>query len=100
MIFKVFIEPYLRACFAMPALPALRLPLAAERRKKDQLENFFPVKIGTVAGNGVSALSAIPFNGSGDVRAALFSDGIARHAADAVTIEAGALVDFFPWRSW
>ena len=100
VIFKVFIEPYLRACFAMPALPALRLPLAAERRKKDQLENFFPVKIGTVAGNGVSALSAIPFNGSGDVRAALFSDGIARHAADAVTIEAGALVDFFPWRSW
>ena len=100
VIFKVFIEPYLRACFAMPAASALRLPLSAERRKKDQLENYFPVSIQAANGDGPSALSAIPFNGSGDVRAALFSDGIARHAADAATIAAGSIVDFFPWRSW
>lgn len=99
VIFKVFIEPYLRTCFSMPPASALRLPLAAERRKKDQLENYFPVRIEAANGDGPSALSAIPFNGSGDVRAALFSDGIARHAADAATIAAGSVVDFFPWRA-
>ena len=99
VVFKVFIEPFLHACFGLLAPAAIHLPLEAERVKKDFLQNYFPVRINTANKNGASALSAIPFNSSGDVRAALFSDGIARHSADVAKIEAGMPVEFFPWRS-
>ncbi|MFO1472656.1 MAG: molybdopterin molybdotransferase MoeA [Turneriella sp.] len=98
VIFRIFIEPYLRFCSGIHSAPPLALPLAESRRKKDSLENLFPVKIKTNT-NSLPALAQLPFNGSGDVRAALFSDGIAAHPAGQAELAAGSIVDFYPWRS-
>ena len=99
VIFRIFIEPYLRQCLGTHAAPPLALPLAESRRKKDSLENFFPVKIETST-SSLPTLRPLPFNGSGDVRAALFSDGLVVHPAEQAELAAGSVVDFFPWRSF
>lgn len=98
VIFRIFIEPFLRRSLGMPDALPLCLPLAEARRKKDTLENFFPVKIESVSGS-VSTLSELPYNGSGDIRAALFSDGLAAHPAATSELATGAMVDFYPWRT-
>lgn len=97
VIFRIFIEPYLRKCLGMGTGLSVALPLADGRRKKDALENFFPVKVETTV-NSISTLAQLPFNGSGDIRAALFSDGIARHPATVAELAGGSVVDFYPWR--
>lgn len=97
VIFRIFIDPFLRSCFGMHSSSALALPLNAPRSKKDTLENYFPVKLETGANTG-SGLSPLKFNSSGDVRAALFSDGIAAHPAGQAELAAGSFVDFYPWR--
>lgn len=99
VIFRILIEPYLRQCLGMHAAPPIALPLAGNRRKKDSLENFFPVKIETST-SSLPTLRPLPFNGSGDVRAALFSDGLVVHPAEQAELAAGSVVDFFPWRSF
>lgn len=98
VIFKIFIEPFVRRSLGMPDALPLRLPLAEARRKKDKLENFFPVKVESVSGS-VSTLVQLPYNGSGDIRAALFSDGLAAHPAATGELASGSLVDFYPWRA-
>lgn len=98
VIFRIFIAPFIRHCLGMARAAEITLPLATSRRKKDSLEHFFPVKI-DAAGGSLTTLAALPFNGSGDIRAALFSDGIARHPAAAAELAEGSVVDFYPWRS-
>jgi len=99
VVFKVFVAPFLRRSLGMPSAHELRLPLQRERQKKDSLQHYFPVRLVAPAVTAsFNVLQVMPFNSSGDVRAALFSDGIARHPADAATVDAGALVDFLPWR--
>lgn len=98
VIFRIFIEPYLRRCLGRNAAQPLALPLSEGRRKKDTLENFFPVKVDTNS-NLITSLAQLSFNGSGDVRAALFSDGLAAHPADRAELAAGSVVGFYPWRA-
>lgn len=99
VVFKVFVAPFLRRALGLPPAHEFSLPLQRARQKKDTLQHYFPVRLvapGVAASSG--SLEAISFNSSGDVRAALFSNGIARHPAEATTVGAGALVDFLPWR--
>lgn len=88
--FTLFVRPYLHACYGLPQPPTLSMTLQEERVKKTQLDEFFPVKII----DGSAAVSMVPFNGSGDIRAALFADGIARHALEKPVIKAGEPVDY------
>ncbi len=97
IVFKVYIEPYLRQCFGMAAGLRMALPLAKERQKKDSLQHFFPVRIANRA-DSPSELEAVTFNGSGDIRAGLGSDGLAVHSANKKTLTRGEIVEFLPWR--
>jgi molybdopterin molybdotransferase len=90
--FTLFVRPYLHACYGLPQPIILPMALQQGRMKKTQLDEFFPVKLI----HGAAAISILPFNGSGDIRAALFADGIARHPLEKSIINAGESVDYIP----
>lgn len=96
VVFCVYIAPFLRSCFGMAPRVTLTMPLAAERRKKDSMQHFFPVRVAN-KGEGISELEAIAFNGSGDIRAGFGADGLAVHSAEKKEIRRGDLVEFLPW---
>jgi molybdopterin biosynthesis enzyme len=60
----------------------MTLPLNGHHTKRSTLDEFFPVAVSN------SSLTALPlsFNGSGDILAALYADGIGHHPADVDTI--------------
>lgn len=88
--FTLFVRPYFNACYGLPPQTIISMALQQERTKKTQLDEFFPVKLVD------AAISIVPFNGSGDIRAALFADGIARHPLEKSIIKAGETVDYIP----
>lgn len=88
--FTLFVQRYLAACYGLPAPALLTLALQEERRKKSSLDEFFPVKLV----DGSASVKMVPFNGSGDIRTALFADGLARHHRDKAVINAGELVEY------
>ncbi len=96
VVFHVYIAPFLRQSFGMAPRPAISLPLAAERRKKDALQHFFPARIMNQAGS-TSQLEAVAFNGSGDIRAGLGAAGLAIHPANKPELSRGDIVEFLPW---
>jgi molybdopterin molybdotransferase len=91
--FTLFVRPYLQAAYGLPQPHTLSMPLQEERAKKNQLDEFFPVKL--VEGG----VKTVPFNGSGDIRAALFADGLARHPLDKPVIQKGEPVAFISFLS-
>jgi molybdopterin molybdotransferase len=90
--FTLFVQPYLNACYGLPTPISMSMTLKDSRTKKTNLDEFFPVKIIP----GTSTVEVVPFNGSGDIRAALFADGIARHEREKSSINAGEQVAFLP----
>jgi molybdopterin molybdotransferase len=90
--FSLFVQPFLNACYGLPSPTTIPLALQGERNKKTNLDEFFPVKIVP----GAAAVQIVPFNGSGDIRAALFADGIARHPREKSVIKEGEAVEYFP----
>lgn len=94
--FKLFIEPYIRRSLGLPPLKPLFLPLAGDIEKKGDREHYIPCRI---VGEGESLLQALPFRGSGDMRATLQSDGVARLPADERLLRSGTILLFFPWRA-
>jgi molybdopterin molybdotransferase len=83
--FTLLIQPYLHACFGLAAPEQLGLPLAAPKKKKTPLDEFFPVRItGSPAG-----LQAIDINGSGDSRLGLYANALALHPADSGDLAEG-----------
>jgi molybdopterin molybdotransferase len=89
--FKLFIEPFLYACWQMPETSVQELPLLSSKTKKVSLDEFFPVKL---TSNG---LQPIHFNTSGDITATLGSDGIALHPTDKGDLEEKESVNFWLW---
>jgi len=75
--FKLFIETFLSHSFGLGNLSPIFLPLIGTRSKKSILDEFFPVRIQGSPSN----FSMIPFNGSGDITAAMLADAIAWHPA-------------------
>jgi molybdopterin molybdotransferase len=90
--FCLFVQPFLHACYGLPSPTTILLALQGKRSKKTNLDEFFPVKIIP----GAAAVQIVPFNGSGDIRAALFADGFARHPREKTVINAGEPVEFLP----
>jgi len=91
--FKIFIEPYLRACYQLPALKKLILSMGAPKKKKTSFDELFPFKIGDTS----SEIIPVKFNGSGDFCSVINSDGIAIHSSSKVDLLCGDLVEVFFW---
>lgn len=91
--FKVFIEPYLRKSMGLEPLKSLKLPLKGNKKKKTKFAEYFPCKISN------SSLEIISFNGSGDIKAAILSDGIALHPTDKEELIEGDLIEFYFWNT-
>lgn len=95
--FKLFTEPFLRACMGQEKWGPVYLKVDFERIKKGPMEEYFPCRI--VEKRGESVLQLCHFNGSGDITAAALSHGIARQPADVAAIRAGELVGFYFWQT-
>ncbi len=91
---RIFLEPYLRECMGQKQIPSLRLQVSGTRNKKGSFTEFFPVRLET---KDKTYLSTVSFNGSGDIRAGLFSDGLAVHPSDSEQIREGDWIEFLPW---
>ena len=89
--FTIFIEPFLAACFRVNEPFGLSLPFKGTRTKKNELDEFFPVSISGHPSN----CEIIPFNGSGDITAAIAADGFARHPSEMPSISNGTILDVF-----
>ncbi|HVD97227.1 MAG TPA: molybdopterin molybdotransferase MoeA [Cytophagaceae bacterium] len=92
--FKLFIEPFLRQCYGLPALPEWRLPLAVAKKKKVKLDEYFPC---ILESQQMTSLKPATFNGSGDVTSILYSQGLALHESEREAIQAGEIVKFWLW---
>ena len=88
--FTLFLQHYLHACCGLTSQNRKRFFLQGERNKKSKLDEFFPVR----CLNDSNAVQSLAFNGSGDIRAALFAEGLALHAGEKSRI-ADELVDYF-----
>jgi molybdopterin molybdotransferase len=90
--FKLFIELFLSKCFGLGTPVQLELPLQGLRSKKNSLDEFFPVRIS----GAPSGVQIIPFNGSGDITAAVNAHAIARHPAQLPDISEGSVITCYP----
>ncbi|MBM9577575.1 molybdopterin molybdotransferase MoeA [Leptospira sp. 201903070] len=91
---RIFLDPYIRSCLGMQISEPLRYVFYGKRKKKSSLPEFFPAFLETKDKTGLSSKS---FNGSGDIRAGLFADGIALHPGEQAEILEGNVLNFFPW---
>lgn len=89
--FMLLVRTWLHACYGIAPPAPLPMQLRAARSKKNNLDEFFPVRLVP----GTTTLEAVPFNGSGDIRAALHADGIALHPAGKERVEGGERVDYW-----
>lgn len=94
--FTLFIESYLYKCFGFEERVPYKLPLLGNRSKKNQLTEFFPVRIATEQ----FGLQPLKHNGSGDITAGLHATGLAVHAAGKEQIQSGELIEFYPFLNY
>jgi molybdopterin molybdotransferase len=91
---RIFVEPYLRACFGLPPIARIKLPLLEPKRKKTKFDEFFPCTLSTTDFTG---LAINQYNGSGDIAATLSSHGIGLHEATKGDLQGGEIIEFWPW---
>lgn len=89
---KVFIEPFIRACFNNSYKSFLTKTLLHERVKKIAFDEFI------VASENQNGVNIKKHNGSGDIAALLSSTGMVHHAAEKEKLDAGNTVHFYPWQ--
>jgi molybdopterin molybdotransferase len=90
--FKLFIEFFLSYSFSLGEPQQLSLRLNGSRSKKSQLDEFFPVQII----GAPSQFEIVPFNGSGDITAAIQADAIARHPVATTELLSGIVLHAYP----
>ncbi len=91
--FRVFILPYLHACFGLPAPARFLLPLMASRKKKTAFDEFFPSFIqGEPPG-----LLPLSLNGSGDIRLGLRANALGWHPSGKEDLAEGEKILCFPY---
>lgn len=89
--YTLLIQPYLQACFGLPAPSSLSLPLRDFKKKQTPLDEFFPARI-----HGAPAhLQAVSLNGSGDIRLGMQANALALHPAGSPDLTAGMPVIYF-----
>ncbi|PRY52806.1 molybdopterin molybdotransferase [Arcticibacter pallidicorallinus] len=93
--FSIFVESFLFKSMGFESRPLYKLPILQDRSKKHPLTEFFPVSLDPKTGG----LQILPFNGSGDITAGLFADGLAVQPDDCPSLLNGDLVAFYPFRS-
>ncbi|MCW7468454.1 molybdopterin molybdotransferase MoeA [Leptospira kanakyensis] len=91
---RIFLEPFLRKSFGQNQIPTYKLPYSTTKQKKGLFTEFFPVRLETT---DKTYLSPLTFNGSGDVRAGITSDGLAIFPSETSSIQKEDLVQFLPW---
>ncbi len=91
---RIFIEPYLRACFELPDSRALSLPLNGPRKKRTAFDEFFPAAL---AGDDAAHIEPLSYTTSGDITAIAGSDGVALHAAAAGDLKKGDSATMYLW---
>lgn len=96
---KIFVEPYLCKIQGLSRQHNLFLPFGGTRNKKKHFTEYFPVQIETqeIQSQKISKIRPLSFNGSGDIKAGLFSHGIAIHPPHLETINSGDFVEFIAW---
>ena len=92
---KLFVEPYLRACFGLPMPVPVYFPMLESRMKKTPFDDFFPCRL--ITEHGTTGVKPVRYNGSGDIAATLHSHGIALQPAAAEHLAANAPVAFYAW---
>ncbi|GGH24073.1 molybdopterin molybdotransferase MoeA [Sphingobacterium alkalisoli] len=90
--FTVFVEEYLYRSFQYEERLIYSLPILESRCKKNELTEFFPVKIHPSDGG----LITLKNNGSGDITAALGANGLAIHPDYIAEVAAHTCVYFYP----
>ncbi|EMY71148.1 molybdopterin molybdotransferase MoeA [Leptospira vanthielii] len=91
---RIFLEPFLRKSYGQSQLPSYKLPYSTTKQKKGALTEFFPARLETT---DKTYLTPLAFNGSGDIRAGIFSDGLAIFPSDLSQIQQGDMIEFLPW---
>ena len=72
----------------------MKFTLQGEKNKKTPLDEFFPVQVIQES----AMCRPLPFNGSGDIQAALHADGLAVHPADKPGLQNGETVMYIPFQ--
>lgn len=81
----LLIRPFLQTCFGLSAEQPLGLPMAAARKKKTPLDEFFPARLS----GAPASVAPVVLNGSGDIRLGRTAQLLALHPADRGDLEAG-----------
>ncbi|MGN6646976.1 MAG: molybdopterin molybdotransferase MoeA [Cytophaga sp.] len=88
---KVFIEPFIRACFGNTEKTFSTKTITHERTKKISFDEFI------VANENENGIVIKKHNGSGDISALLSSTGMVQHKAEIEKLSTGDAVHFYPW---
>ncbi|MCP4294898.1 MAG: molybdopterin molybdotransferase MoeA [Proteobacteria bacterium] len=95
--YKLFVEPAVGKLSGVENYNPqfLHLPIEGEIVKQNQLEQYFPAKLGAVAGQTI--VLPTPISGSGDFSNLANSTGLIRCPIDCPKLESGSIVQFLPW---
>lgn len=88
---SLLIAPYLRACYGLPPVEPLGLPMAIARKKRSPLDEFFPVFVS----GSPARLTPVTLNGSGDIRLGRQANALALHRANEDDLAEDALVSCY-----
>jgi len=86
--FKIFVETFINKCLGIDK-EIKSLPMNGSRIKKNNLDEFFPVKI-----DAQRKLRQAEINGSGDIRLGLNADAIAFHPAEKMELPENDMVNY------
>lgn len=96
VLLRVLVLEWLYACWSVrPEVGPLVLPLGEGRARRGERAEFFAARL---ENRGASVVVPIRHNGSGDVTAGVGAGGIALVPAGKERLEAGDLVEFYPWQ--
>ncbi len=95
--FKIFVEPYLRRFMSLPLQEPLLLPLARDKRKKHDLEEYAIARVEETEEG--SRLVHVEHHGSGDFVSILQSTGLLVHPAEQPLLAKGEKARFYYWRA-
>ncbi|HSB91920.1 MAG TPA: molybdopterin molybdotransferase MoeA, partial [Flavitalea sp.] len=90
--FILFIRPFIEACYGINQTVVSSFAIAHSINKSSSLDEFFPAR----RIHGTNQMERLQFNGSGDIRAAVLAEGLARHAASVQHFAAGSFLEFYP----
>lgn len=92
VMFKLYIEPLLLIMSGDQQKNIISHPLAHDLIKKGSFRNFIPCLL-----NAKGEISTIKYNGSGDIKATAYSDGLMIIPEELNHLNKGDKLNFIPW---